>query len=562
MLSTEQVLDYMARAAQLDTEFASWRTHYQELAENFLPRAGRFLVTDRNRGAKRHHAILDNTGLRAARTCAAGLMAGATSPARPWVKIIAADAEAGRDYEVKTWLDDATTKVLHGLRRSNAYRALHQLYEELAVFGTAVAVVQPDARKVLHLHVLTAGEYRLATDAQGTPNALYRRYSRTVAEVVAEFGTEKVSDQVREDAKERKNWHKPVELLHIIEPRQLRDPSQVDDLNMPWLSCYIEVGRDGGRVLRESGYPYFPVLACRWTVTSGDTYGHGPGMEALGDTKQLQVQQLRKTQAIDLTSNPPVTASTALKSREVNRLPGGVTYHDGTAAKPVQNTLDVTTRIDYVLADNQDIRERIVASFFADLFLMLASQNLPRMTATEVAERHEEKLIQLGPMLERLHDELLEPLVRLTFRLMLEAGELPPPPPQLADVPLGVEFVSMLAQAQRAIGLVPIERALSILAPVAQGKPALLDNLDEDELWREVTEAAGTPTRITRSPRLRDQLRQAQLAAQQAAAQQQMLAGQAAIARDLGNTPSSGPNALRDVLGSLSGYGSPSPQNY
>ena len=107
---------------------------------------------------------------------------------------------------------------------------------------------------------------------------------------------------------------------------------------------------------------------------------------------------------------------------------------------------------------------------------MISSQPADgRMTATEVAERHEEKLLMLGPVLERLNDEMLSPLVRMTFQRALKAGILPPPPPELNMQQLNIKFVSMLAQAQRAIGTNSIDRYVGSLGAVAQFKPDVLD---------------------------------------------------------------------------------------
>jgi hypothetical protein len=49
-------------------------------------------------------------------------------------------------------------------------------------------------------------------------------------------------------------------------------------------------------------------------------------------------------------------------------------------------------------------------------------------TAREIDERHEEKLLALGPVLERTNDELLDPIVDRAFALMEAAGLIPPPP--------------------------------------------------------------------------------------------------------------------------------------
>lgn len=126
------------------------------------------------------------------------------------------------------------------------------------------------------------------------------------------------------------------------------------------------------------------------------------------------------------------------------------------------------------------MHDRIKASFYADLFLMLANESNPQMTATEVAERHEEKLLMLGPVLERMHNEIIDPLIETTFTRMVEAGIVPPAPEEMQGMDLNVEFVSMLAQAQRAIATNSVDRYVSHLGAVAQIKPEVLDKLDAD----------------------------------------------------------------------------------
>lgn len=185
-----------------------------------------------------------------------------------------------------------------------------------------------------------------------------------------------------------------------------------------------------------------------------------------------------------------------------------------------------------------------------------------KMTATEVAARNEERLVQLGPVLERLHTELLEPLVHRTYEILLDAGVLPPPPPELHGRDLAVEFISVLAQAQRAVGIAGIDRALAIAVQTSQVKPRIVDNIDEDALWNEVTDVLGVTPKITRNPVERDQLRAAQAQAQKAQAQAAMMGEQAKTAKDLGTTPTGGKNALSDVMALFSGMDHPAPQAY
>jgi hypothetical protein len=556
---------YDSRWLQLDTEFGSWKTHWQDLSTYILPRNGRFVEReDRGaRGQKKHNSIYDNTGTRSVRVVGSGLMAGATSPARAWVRIVTGDPVLNRQQAVKLWLDEVTKLVLKVFAKGNTYRVLHTMYEELAVFGTAACIVLPDPENVLHCYPLAPGEYRLATDYKGAVNTCYRRFTKTVAETVREFGWENCSSSVQQ-LFDKGFLSNAVQICHVIEPRDDRDPEKVDNLNMPWKSIYYEVGVNEGKWLRESGFENFPVLAPRWAADSCETYGSSPGMEALGDVKQLQHEQLRKAENIDFKTKPSMLAPTEAKANVLKWTPGGVNYVNSlTPSTGVRPAFESTVDLSHLLEDIRDVRDRIRASFFADLFLMLSFAGVDtRMTAREVAERHEEKLIQLGPVLERLHTELLAPLVNLAYLELEAAGLLPPEPPEIGTSGLTLEFISMLAQAQRAVGVAGVERMLTIAGSVQQVKPDMIDNLDEDELWSELSDMIGVTPRISRSPEARNKLRQARIAAQNAAAQSQMAQQNSETAKNLAASPTDQNNALRDVMSLFSGYNQPPAQAY
>ncbi|WP_288080831.1 portal protein, partial [Pseudomonas sp.] len=320
-------------------------------------------------------------------------------------------------------------------------------------------------------------------------------------------------------------------------------------------SCYFEQGMDADKVLRESGFEQFPVLAPRWAVRSGDVYGHSPGMEALGDIKQLQHEQLRKAQGIDYKTKPPLQVPISMKNRDVEALPGGVSFVDMSGPTGgIKTAFEVNLDLSHLLLDIQDVRTRIRSSFYADLFLMLANQTDSRMTATEVAERHEEKLLMLGPVLERLQNELLDPLIEMAFDYMMEAGIVPPPPDELQGMELNVEYVSMLSQAQRAVGTNSIDRFIGTMGQVAQAKPEILDNIDADKLADTYADMLGVDPELLVPPEKVQAIRDQRAQAQAQAAQQQQIANGAQAARNLSAANTGGKNALTDVMGMFSGY--------
>jgi len=549
-------IQMMRRWGALKNERSGWMDHWREISDNLLPRSGRFIVSDRNKGDKRHNAIYDSTATRGLRVLAAGLMAGMTSPARPWFRLTTSDPDLDESAAVKQWLKDVRTQMMLVFARSNTYRALHTMYEELGAFGTASTIIVPDFKNVIHHHPLTVGQYAIAENYQGHVNTLYREFSMSVVQMVREFGYDNCSLSVR-GLYDRGNLDTFIPIHHAIEPRADRDLSKKDAMNMPFRSCYFEAGGDNDELLRESGYKEFNAVCPRWAISGGDVYGNSPAMEALGDIKQLQHEQKTKAKGISYQVEPPLQAPMATKINGVNRLPGGVTFVD--PANPnggVRTAFETTLNLQYLLDDIRDVRERINSAFHADMFLMLANGTNGQMTATEVAERHEEKLLMLGPVLERLHNEMLAPMVEMTFAQQIEAGTLPPPPQEMQGKELSIEFVSMLAQAQRAVATNNVDRLVNHIGILAQlkGDTSVWDKYDTDKDIDAYADALGVdPDQIVAGEQvaLIRQSRAQQMAQQQQAEQASMAADAAA---KLGGVNTSQPNLLTDATAAFSGY--------
>lgn len=524
-----------ARWAALKNERQSWMPHWREISEVLTPRSGRFLATDNNRGDKRHKDIIDNSGTRALRTLSGGMMAGLTSPARPWFRLTTMDPELDESYDVKVWMSHVTSLMQMIFNRSNIYRALHTSYEELGAFGTSAIVLLDDFDLVIHGMPLTIGEYAIATDARGRVDTLYREFRLTVAAMVREFGYANCSGRVQ-SLYDQHQWDAWITVVNAIEPREERDPRKLDNKNMPYRSVYFEEGAEQGKLLRESGFRNFPGLVGRWAVSGGDIYGTSPGMEALGDLRQLQQEQLRKSQAIDYQSNPPILLPADMKDDASAIVPGGTIFVDSTAqSQIVRSAYDVNLNLQYLLPDIQDIRQRIDEAFYKDIFLMLTEQRIDRMTATEVAERHEEKMLMLGPVLDRLNSELLDPLISLVFDRMVQADLVPPVPDEMNGKELNVDFISILAQSQKAITTNGVDRFISNLGVVAQMKPEALDKFDADYWVDAYADSLGIDPRYVVSGKqvavIREQRAEQQQAQQQLAAAQQL----ASTAKDLGS---------------------------
>lgn len=519
----------------LKEERSSWMSHWKDISEVLLPRAGRFLPTENNRGGKAaFRKILDSTGTRALRTLSGGMMSGMTSPARPWFRLTTFNPELDESYEVKVWMSQVTSLMQMVFYKSNTYRALQMAYEELGAFGTSATLIYDDFDRVIHCHPLTIGEFAIATDSRGRVNTVYREFRMTVAMLVQEFGLENVSRTVK-DLYDRGQMDEWVEVINAIEPRTERDPRKTDAKNMPYLSVYFEKSGDKGKVLRETGFTEFPAMCARWSVTGGDIYGTSPGMEALGDLCQLQQMQFRKSQAIDYKVHPPVLIPSEMKNMGTQFLPGGVIpYSNAQQAQQIRPAYMVDLDLNSLLVDIQDVRQRINEAFYRDIFMLMVNSTDKTMTATEVTERHEEKMLLMGPVLERLNAEMLDPLINIVFNKLVQADLLPPLPEDLQGQQLNVEFISILAQAQKAISTNSVDRMFSVLGNLAGMRPDIVDNVDLDFWPQWYADALGVDPRFIVSGKKVAVIREQRAQADQQAAAMEQLQGATQAAKNMG----------------------------
>ncbi|MDX4480075.1 portal protein [Klebsiella pneumoniae] len=508
--------------AQLTNDRSSFDPHWRELSDFINPRGSRFLVTDVNRDDRRNTKIVDPTATLAARTLSSGMMSGITSPARPWFKLATPDPDMMDYGPVKLWLEVVQRRMNEVFNKSNIYQSLPLLYASLGNYSTGAMAVLEDDSDVIRTMMFPIGSYYMANSARGSVDTCFRKFSMTVRQLVMEFGLNNVSDSVKGmwDSGNYESW---IEVIHAVYPNIDRDTAKLNSKNKPVKSVYYEVGGDSDKLLRESGFDEFPIMAPRWEVNGEDVYGSScPGMIALGQVKALQLEQKRKSQLIDKATNPPMVGPSSLRNQRVSLLPGDITYIDQvTGQEGFKPAYLVNPNTADLLADIQDTRQIINSAYFVDLFMMLQNINTRSMPVEAVIEMKEEKLLMLGPVLERLNDECLNPLIDRTFSIMARKNLLPPPPDVLQGMPLRIEYISVMAQAQKSIGLSSLSSTVGFIGQLAQAKPEALDKLNVDQAIDAFAEMSGvSPTVIVPQEQV-EQVREQRAQQQQ---QQQMVA--------------------------------------
>lgn len=509
-------------SALINERDQGWLSHWQDLGRFYLPRRNQFMGTRRNRGSSRNDSILNETGTLAARTFGSGMHAGVTSPSRPWFRLGFGDPKIRDIPAVRTWLHEVEQRMRMIYQRSNLYNVLPIIYQELSVFGVSPLGVMEDERDTIRIYPYPVGSYALASSSRREVDTMYREFELTTKQIVEEYGLNNVSQNIQM-AYKRGHMEVKHSVIHVIEPNNDRDRRFTDNVNMPVRSCHFEKASNEEKFLRVSGFEESPLMAPRYEVVGEDVYATScPGMIALGSNRGLQKSERWKLEGIEKMVKPPLQAPMSLKNQYSSLLPGDITYVDATSPTGgVRPIFDVNPRILELQQDMDQVEDRINRAFFVDLFLMLANSDRRQITAREVEERHEEKLLMLGPVLQNIHTELLDPLIDRTFAIMIRRGEVPEPPKEIEGMEMRVEYISILAQAQQAVGVGSVERAFSFVGNLAGVNPEILDKLDFDQGVDEYGEMIGLPPNIVRPDEAVAAIRAQRAQAQQAEAMAQ-----------------------------------------
>ena len=524
-------------------ERAEWEAEWQKISEYLLP--GRGVYQTYAKPPKRKLTtpkVVNNVAEDALYVLTSGMHGGLTSPSRPWFRIEWLDKRAEDVEPLKAWLEQCTDMMHRALHASNFYSIINSFYIEYAGFGTGAIYVGEDTgtdEVPFRFHILTAGEYYISMGIDGRPDQFIRTIFMTERQLYEQFG-DAVSSEVK-DRVEKNKVGIDVPRLSVIEYIVKYD---YDD-DKPWSRVFYELSavqstwKDAmpaqKKPLGYDGFYEFPYPTARWGTIGADVYGLGPGSRALPDVRRLQEMEKSFLMAAHKNLNPPLNIPGRLKGK-LNTLPGGHNYYrnPNEVVTPIYNV-----KFDYTGVGNavQRVEERIRRNFFNDIFLTAARDpNATPYKATEVTAREQEKMLRLGPVIERLQYELLSPLIERCFNIMLRKELFPPLDPALLEG-IGGEYnimlVSPLATAQRGVALQGINSFLAFLGQAAQFDQQILDNVDTDAAAREYADITGVQLGVLRPQADVDQIRQQRAKAMAAEKRKQEQAAAAQMAGEL-----------------------------
>jgi len=561
--------------SQLRNDRDQFRSYWRDLSNYILPRRSRFFLTDAKMGDRRNFDIIDSTATLASRTLSSGMMTGITSPARSWFNLAPSMKHFEKDSATKAYFKDTTDMMRNVFLRSNLYNVLPTVYGDMGTFGTGCLFMEEDLEDVIRFTAFPIGSYMIANDAKGRVRVFFREFQMSVRQIIEKFGKPtfkggikidwtNISEHVKNQY-ESGNTEVMVNIGHMVMPNDNYREGHFDSKYKKFSSVYYELGSTSNtsqsqstiqytdKFLSEKGFDYFPVLAPRWEVVGEDTWGTGcPAMVCIGDVRQLQFGEKRIASAIDQKVKPSMVGPTSLKNQKASIIPGHITYMDEReGSKGFRRLFEIDFDIRELEGKQDQIRQRISRSYYEDLFLMLAQSDRRQITAREIEERHEEKLLALGPVLERINQDLLDPLIENSFHIMGKQDLLPDAPEQLQGQDYKVEYVSIMAQAQKLAGIGNIERFTGFVGQMAGLDPNIVNKLNLEETIDVYGDLTGVPQNIITTKEDMEAIKEQQAAMAQAQAQQEQAAMAVDASKSLSETKMDENSALDELLGAV-----------
>lgn len=526
---------------------------WKDLRDFQAPNRGAFIEDKGREGQRMDLKIYDGTPALSARQFGAGMNSRITSPSRPWFRLAMANRDLMERADVKAYLRGVQERMYQIYNQSNFYTQAALFYLEIGVFGTAVMSIKADFKDVVRFETYSIGEYYIGINHRGVVDVLYRRLWKTPVQLIEEFGKENVSKAVLEMEKNTPDFK--VKVIHAVEPNDDRIPNMIDAKNKAYRSVYYEEGsiETDKEFLSESGFDSFPYVVARWSAKGSNPYGTDqPGSLALGDSKQLQSNTFEKAKGLQRNMNPPLQGPSDLKNARIGNVPGGFTFvnrfgGDQGGIKPLyENRVPLAD----IIEDNKTVQGRIRESYFVNLFLSILANDRPQDMKAEVAfQIDQERLLQLGPVLEGLNDEFLDPLTDRVFDLGEERGEFPEAPEDLKDEDVGPEYISALAKAQKTAAITSMERLFSFGGLLNALIPGTIDKLDGDQAMDEAGEILDIPSGLIRTDEEVEIVREANARVVNERAMLEAGVAAAGAAKDLANAPVGKGTLIDELVG-------------
>jgi len=506
---TDRVTKLIQRWRSLQEDKGRWNSHFDDLARVMLPRRLGF-NSETIEGERRTDDIFDGTPMQAARGLANAVGGMMRPEGLPQVEMKADDESLNDLDEAKTWFSDSEERLKNAFNNphSRFRQSSGEIDLDLVVFGTGVMFVgESQKRNRLLFQSLHLKDATVFFSEEGEPEGMFLKRKFSARQLDARFGRNKLSVRTRERIE--KTPDDKVDILHVVIPREESRSESLFARNLPFADLWIEI--EAKQEISVGGFHEFPFIVPRWDTSSGEDYGRSPGMVALPDSDTAQAMGETILIAGQRAASPPIMAPNDGSFDALNTFPDGISYYDVETAVAVRGNpffpLESGMNLPITRDMQTDTRQQIMNAFFKNI-LNLPLEG-PQMTATEIIQRKEEFMREIGPVFGKLETDYTAPMVERAFMIMLRAGAFAPIPQVLQGQNIRFEYDSPVKRIRQQIEAVAAKQWASEMLVLGEAKPEAMDLVNVDELGRFSAEALGIPDKIVNGADIVAQIRQA-----------------------------------------------------
>ena len=465
--------------------------------------------------------LWDSTTLECSDVFASGFMNYLTPPTSKWARLRHKDPALAGNKSVGEFFDQVMEEVMYALNRSNFYDQMFPSYKSSGVYGTALLFEEEDVEDDIRFHNMPLKQCVIVEDARGRVCRYYIEFEYTANQAVTRWGEENIPTDLKEEIKDGKGDSKKHKFLLFIGERYRREIQKTDKKNMRVEAVWVYV--EGKQTIEESGYNEFPAFCHRFDKRPFVPWGFSPGMKALPFARLLNAIAKTNLRTMMKATDPPIAVPHNAFIAPFNMNPRAINVYkkdamqDGKDIFAFGNFGDPNVGLNAV----EYYAQKVKTLMFQDTFL--AFSNITKdMNNPEIMERINEKMTMLGPAVGRYLDEVISPIVQRTIGILFRRGKLPEPPVDLMMNPgYEIDFIGVLAQAQRRAELNTLVTGLTMMGNMAQFAPEVLDKIDPDKVTDEVWAITGAPVKVLRDD---DEVRQIREGRAQESMQQQEMA--------------------------------------
>lgn len=535
MIDVKQELDI---CRQEESERAPMDSWWQSIKEVTTPRDAYITRSDNPVPSSNSYAnIYDTTVIEAAEGLSNMMTAQLTPSGEEWIKY-EPPFEFQDDDEVVEWYATCSRIVMQLVNQSNFQMANQPVNLERATVGTGMMMCYETGDRHLPFYFKHSpvGTYTFQEDLQGRPDTLRRHFHASAHQLMKEFPKGNFGMKVQNAYNDHKKKHsEKFKIWHVVKPRDERDPSKLDNVNMAYAEFYI-CEKDENLIM-ETGLHEFNTMVSRFQQGfDGVIWGVSPARKAMPAVAQVNYLQESLDLLLDIKINPRIIAEAGMVG-EIDMRPGQKTLtRAGALSTPGGGVREWGTGGDYPLGKDRirDKQDQIRTLFFNAIWQPFGDIE-KELTAEEFRGIRDQSEMLFVGVNARFEADMNPMLSRRLFGICLRAGVLPPPPEQILKESNGFyDIPDPLATFQTNLSRVMKRKAVEYkdqffirLQQLAQYDPTIVDEIDLAAHTRELARIYGM-----RSPQLRSeeeviQIAQERLQAQQAQ-EQQAQAAQAA----------------------------------